>query len=299
VFELLCRDAPERCASACGARDTSGFTDCAIALRYGSDGESLQLARALLTRTGTVAGLETRGALRVGHLGTFPVEAAVPVGPYRHHLHWILSSLLEFEELFATVSRAAPQPVLFRTRPRALRFYRTAHVSFPSASASMTGAGTIAYNMHGVLHESRDLVAATLFHEVFHLNDVGHAAWSERTLPEIFEAIRQRCGSEHECYTPFAPDETRTPGGTYYAFDVRTGNVREYAAELALRWYREHREVVFGRRAPHHPFKCMTAENSAAWGLVTNQFFGGTDLVPPCDARGSGSSPSRAAQQLR
>jgi hypothetical protein len=70
-------------------------------------------------------------------------------------------------------------------------------------------------------------------------------------------------------------------GGTYYAFQPGNG-VWEYAAELAIRYYREHRDLLAGKRAPKPPFKCGPAPNVEAWNKLVGEFFGGVDLLPPC-----------------
>jgi hypothetical protein len=59
--------------------------------------------------------------------------------------------------------------------------------------------------------------------------------------------------------------------------------VREYAAELAIRYYREQRALVSGLPGVA-PFKCGAPSNARAWELMVDAFFGGFDLVPPCAA---------------
>jgi hypothetical protein len=55
----------------------------------------------------------------------------------------------------------------------------------------------------------------------------------------------------------------------------------KYAAELAIRWYREHRAIT--KKLPRvAPFKCGPKENGEAWRLIVDEFFGGVDLVPAC-----------------
>ena len=72
-------------------------------------------------------------------------------------------------------------------------------------------------------------------------------------------------------------------GGTYYAFQPDNGDsVHEYAAELALRYYREHRAVLGATRLARAPFKCGPEENRRAWAAIAAEFFGGVDLVPAC-----------------
>jgi hypothetical protein len=71
-------------------------------------------------------------------------------------------------------------------------------------------------------------------------------------------------------------------GGTYYAFQENNGDaVHEYAAELALRYYREQRAVLRGEPTGKR-FKCGPPENAQAWGLVAAEFFRGEDRTGPC-----------------
>jgi hypothetical protein len=57
--------------------------------------------------------------------------------------------------------------------------------------------------------------------------------------------------------------------------------VREYAADLALRYFREQREVRQGGKVKA-PFKCAAPENARAWAKLVERFFGGVDDVPAC-----------------
>ena len=91
-----------------------------------------------------------------------------------------------------------------------------------------------------------------------------------------------RCAGVESCLEPFAPDDVRLEGGTFYALDERTNDVREYAADLALRWLREHRAILSGKTLEDAPFHCKTPENAEAWKLVVDEFFGGVDLTPSC-----------------
>src|SRR5690606_9231625 len=128
--------------------------------------------------------------------------------------------------------------------PIRLRFFRSVGRTTPSAYAS---GWTVAYNVSGSLHTSADAVRETMFHETFHLNDTAHGRWSATALTSHYRAILDRCTRgamlETACLRPYAPNETMVRGGTYYAFQPGNG-VWEYAAELAIRYYREHRDVL-------------------------------------------------------
>ncbi len=144
----------------------------------------------------------------------------------------------------------------------------------------------MSYNVAGSLHGSADAVRETLFHEIFHLNDAAHGDWSKRVLQPVFDAVVARCGTRVACLRPYAPGDTMVRGGTYYAFQPDNGeSVHEYAAELALRWYREQRALGRGLgpgRPRVTPFKCGPEENGRAWAAMVDEFFGGADAVPRC-----------------
>ena len=140
----------------------------------------------------------------------------------------------------------------------------------------------VGYNVEGGLNTGPDAVRETLFHEVFHLNDQRSdgASWSVGGLGDIYDRIVARCGARTPCLTPYAPSKTTVRNGTYYAFQPGNG-VAEYAAELALRYYLEHRRVWRGEPVGR-PFKCGPDENREAWGRLVARFFAGVDRVPPC-----------------
>ncbi len=55
----------------------------------------------------------------------------------------------------------------------------------------------------------------------------------------------------------------------------------EYGADLARRYYVEHRALLKKERSGK-AFKCGPPENAKAWRLLVDEFFGGVDLVPAC-----------------
>lgn len=280
VFDALCADMAGRCRQECSGDKTDlAFATCALSLRYSGDHRTFALAKKLLEDHGAVAGIETRSTLDAGYLGELPVAPAPPTGPNRRHLASVVASLRDVDETFAALAPQAPKPMLFRTRPYALRFYRTLEPSYPSAWAAD---GVVGYNVAGPLHGEGADIGAVLFHELFHLNDEGHDRWSERALEDIYDGILGRCDNEETCLEPYAPDDVHVDGGTFYALDERTNDVREYAADLALRWLREHRVILSGHTLEDPPFKCRTPENAEAWHLLVDEFFGGVDLTPAC-----------------
>ena len=77
------------------------------------------------------------------------------------------------------------------------------------------------------------------------------------------------------------------------AAHFQPGNdVREYAAEVALRWYREQRARLRGEPLPGPSFECGPEENRRAWEAIAGEFFAGVDLVPECGAGESLASPA-------
>lgn len=278
---LLCADiGEEACVAAC-ADDAAWrpYVECLVDYRFGSDPDAAALAKRFFARTGIVPGVETMASIEGFRGESVALYPALPLGDDRKHLEWLTTSFDTYDAWLAALSARAERPVAFQARPAALLFYRTGEPAFPSAYVL---ASKIAYNLDGPLHTNAEDVHATLFHELFHVNDARHGAWSESALAPIFDGVVKKCGTDHECLAPFAPYPSVVAEGTFYAFDERTRDVREYAAELALRYYRESADVLGGRASSDPPFKCLTDENRAAWDLLTREFFGGVDLSGEC-----------------
>ncbi len=250
-----------------------------LSKRYANDPEASVLALALYEKTGSVAGVESPRSFLGTHVGDVDVLPALPIGEYRHHLAWVLSSLEAFATVLQQLGRVADKPIAFRVTQLPLRFYRTERARFPSAYFVD---GSVAYNVHGELHDTEVSSRETLMHELFHLNDARESDWSEGALGPIYDHIALKCHGSDACLRRYAPHETRVAGGTFYAFHSATGSVAEYGAELAIRYYREQRARIVGIPMKAPPFKCRAPENLAAWNLLAETFFGGADLVPPC-----------------
>jgi hypothetical protein len=251
---------------------------CLFATRYAGDPDAARIAMNLFETSGSVAGVQVEQDMEGGFRGKLHLVPEVPMGKYRRHLGWVADAMQDFEAFFAGL--AAPAPVRYRVRPLAFRFFRSVGRTTPSAYAE---GWSVSYNVSGSLHGSADAVRETLFHEIFHLDDADHGAWSKRALQPIFAAIVARCGTRVACLRPYAPGDTMVRGGTYYAFQPDNGDpVHEYAAELALRWYREQRAVQRGEKLGRPAFKCGPEENRRAWEAMIGEFFGGADAVPPC-----------------
>jgi hypothetical protein len=252
---------------------------CLVQLRYADEVESKKLALGLLDETGSLAGLLPEETTDDGRGHKVKLQPARPIGVNRQHLDWIVAAHREYARFVAALARSGP--VAFRDRPIDYRFFYTDKGGAPSAFAIGTNIG---YNLRGAVNVSEEAVRDTLFHEIFHLNDGWHGGWSKEALGPIHERILGRCGNDRRCLLPYAPTDT-TMGGKLYAF-IPSGGAREYAAEIALRYFREHRLVLEGKPLPLPPFKCGPAENAEALALVVREFFGGVDLVPACGAAG-------------
>lgn len=280
--QLLCADLDEKtCVEACpDGADLREHADCLMRLRLSSDPEALELARSLYTKTNALVGVDASGSID-GYGGQdVPLYPALPIGEHRHHLAWLRRSLVAFEAFIVALAPHAPRPVKFQPRPRGFVFYQTAERSFPSAYCS---GAVIGYNVRGPLNSNWRDMHETLFHELFHVND--EEGWTSSALGALFDSIVERCGDQHECLAPFSPHTTIVPGGTYYAFDRRTRDVREYGAELALRYFLEH-EAILASEPPVLPsFKCLTEENRLAWERLADALFGGANLTPSCANR--------------
>jgi len=166
------------------------------------------------------------------------------------------------------------------------RFVRSIKKRTPSVYAT---SWTIEYNVLGSLLTSAAGVRETLFHELFHNNDEDHGDWSAKHLQADYDAIVAACSGTRDaahasrCLAPYAPNNTMVRGGTYYAFQQNNGDaVHEYAAELAVRYFKEQGDMLAAGKLARTAFKCGPSENARAWKALVNEFFAGRDLVPAC-----------------
>ena len=143
----------------------------------------------------------------------------------------------------------------------------------------------VEYNVAGSLLTSQAGVFETLFHELFHTNHGERANdWAGKHLAKDYDAIVAKCKTNMACLKPYAPNVTIVLAtGTYYAFQQNNGSgVGEYAAELAVRYWREQSEMLKTGKMAAKPFKCGPPENGRAWKSLVDEFFGGRDLTPSC-----------------
>ena len=247
--------------------------DCLIRARYAKDTAAAKLASGLFARSGTVAGVLPAQPFDGGYRGRLQLVPRLPVGQLRQHLAWTVSALDDFDAFFAKLG-GTPR---YRWQALDFRFFESVKRRTPSAFAVDWA---VAYNVSGSLFGSEAGVRGTLFHEIFHLNDQAHGNWSHRALSPVYDRVVTLCGTKVKCLSSYTPDNIKVIGGTYYDFQPGNG-VGEYAADIAKRYFLEHRALQRGERGPP-PFKCGPPENARAWKLVVDEFFGGVDEVPAC-----------------
>ena len=275
---LFLEDEPETARRCLESDSNSDAIECMLKVRYAKDEVAQADALSLYRVAGWVAGLEHAREMDGGWRGLLQLVPELPVRQHRRHLKWMKHSANEMSRFFAAHAKHSKSKPKYRWQALQLKFFRSVGRTTPSAYAK---SWSIAYNVSGSLHKSGNSVSETMFHEVFHLNDDG---WSVRKLKPIYDDIVRRCTKNGKlstpCLTPFAPHHTMVRGGTYYAFQPGNG-VWEYAAELALRYNREHRARWFGGKAIS-PFKCGPKQNAAAWQELVQDMFAGVDDTPAC-----------------
>jgi hypothetical protein len=260
--------------------DDCGDVPCLIDRAYQSDTRARQLALALWTESGDLAGVGPEEMMDGGYRGTIHLVPELPIGAHRQHLAWVVEAMRSIDAFFADAS--GHEPPHYRWRGLAFRFVRSVGKRTPSAYAT---SWAIEYNVAGSLLISAAGVRETLFHELFHNNDEDHGDWSAGHLQADYDAIVARCGARPTvaCLAPYAPNNTMVRGGTYYAFQQNNGNaVHEYAAELAVRYEKEQSEMRAAGKLARRAFKCGPPENARAWRALIEEFFAGRDLVPAC-----------------
>lgn len=258
--------------------------ECLINARYAADDDARLRAIGLFRQTGSLAGVDRAHVMDGGYRGMLHLVPVLPMKENRVHLTYMMLALTDYDTFFQILKARGNKSISYRWRNLALRFFRSVKARTPSAYA--TG-WTIAYNVDGSLNKSGKAVRETMFHEIFHLNDFAHGKsdddWSEHALGATYDAIIAKCKTSTPCLSKYAPNDTMVRGGTYYAF--QPGNdVHEYAAELAVRYYKEQRGMLGmgGSEIVKTPFKCTGSENAKSWSAMVIEFFGGIDLTYAC-----------------
>ncbi len=266
----------EKSPAPCDTGQEAEQIACLIAARYAKDPAASKVAASLYAASGTVMGVLPEQDFDGGYRGKLHLIPRLPIGADRRHLEWAAGALLDFETFFKDLG-GKPN---YRWRALDFRFFESVKRRTPSAYAVDWA---VAYNVSGSLFGSEPGVRGTLFHEVFHLNDQAHGNWSLKALSSIYDRIVAKCGVSVKCLEPYTPDSIKVRGGTYYDFQPGNG-VGEYAADIARRYYTEHRAWL-KKEKPIKAFKCGHADNAKAWSLVVTEFFGGVDLIPECGAK--------------
>lgn len=248
-----------------------------IETRFAKDGKAKAIAVALYKDLETTVDVGAEEEMDGGYRGTIHLVPELPIKAHRKQLEWVAAALRSIDEFFTGID---PKPK-YRWRGLDLKFVRSVGKRTPSAYA--TG-WTITHNVSGSLLTSARGVLETYFHELFHLNDFAHGDWSAKTLRNDYDAIVKKCGTKTKCLAPYAPNTTKVKAtGTYYAFQPNNGDaVHEYAAELAVRYFREQMEMAKTQKLSAPAFKCGPPENARAWKSLVDEFFGGHDEVPAC-----------------
>ncbi|MEW5743492.1 MAG: hypothetical protein AB1938_31565 [Myxococcota bacterium] len=257
----------------CDTGDDAAQIVCLLEARYEKDAAEQKIIVDVYKQTGTVLGQLPEQDFDGGYRGKLHLVPRLPVGPNKKHLDLVAAALKDFDAFFAGLG-GTPK---YRWRALDFRFFESVKRKTPSAFAVDWA---VAYNVQGSLFGSEAGVRGTLFHEIFHLNDQARGDWTQRALSGVFQRIVKKCGVATKCLEPYAPDSIKVKGGTYYAFQPGNG-VGEYGADIARRYYVEHRALL-RKEKPLPPFKCRTLANAEAWKLVVDEFFGGVDLVPAC-----------------
>lgn len=269
---LFLGQVPESASAACTAiGGDEARIRCLIEQRYAADPEAVKLALELFARSGDVAGVQAPEMFDGGYRGMIELVPELPIHIHRKHLAWVEEGTRDFDTVYSSLKGD------YRWRALTLRFFRSVKRTTPNGFARNW---SYAYNVAGSLLHDAAAVRELMVHEIFHLNDEQHGDWSSKALAKIQAEVKKKCGTNSTCLAPYAPNDTMVKGGTYYAFHADNGPW-EYAAELAIRHFNEHRAVL-QKQPVKKPFKCGPAPNATAWRLFVDEFWGGVDLVPPC-----------------
>lgn len=247
---------------------------------YDKDPKAKAIAKRLYEAYGHVTKTGEDEVMDGGYRGTIHLVPQLPIHSYRQQLVWVAAALQSLDAFYAGIDKPS-----YRWRDLTIRFVRSVKKRTPSAYAV---GWSITHNVSGSLLTSERGVRETYVHELFHLNDFDHGDWSGKTLAKDYAAIIARCGTTGakavKCLSAYAPNDTKVRAtGTYYAFQPNNGaSVHEYAAELAVRYFKEQVAMKTTGALAKKAFKCGPPENARAWKALVDEFFGGHDLVPAC-----------------
>src|SRR5262245_40182037 len=127
--------------------DDCGDVTCLIERAYKADPKARQLALALWTDSGVLAGVGPDEIMDGGYRGKIHLVPQLPIREHRQHLVWVAESMRSIDRFFRDAFADAPAPH-YRWRDLAFRFVRSVGKRTPSAYA--TG-WAIEYNVAGSL----------------------------------------------------------------------------------------------------------------------------------------------------
>lgn len=269
--------------SGVAAASSGGSQEPQFLLAYKNDAKAKVVAKEMFETLGHMAIAGDAELMDGGFRGKIKLVPQLPTGAYRQQLVWVSAALHAIDAFFDEFKDVVPK---YRWENLELKFVRSVGKRTPSAYAHKW---TITHNVVGSLLTSERGVRETYFHELFHLNDFDHGDWSAKNLTTDYKAIIGTCGTTGakavKCLAPYAPNDTKVrKTGTYYAFQPDNGDsVHEYAAELAVRYFKEQTEMRDKGKLAGKAFKCGPAENGRAWRALVDEFFAGRDLVPTCE----------------
>src|SRR5213078_2886600 len=102
---------------------------------YKPDARARQLAMALWSDTGDLAGVGPDEIMDGGYRGQIHLVPQLPIGAHRQHLVWVAEAMRSIEEFFTGAFTGAPPPH-YRWRHLAFRFVRSLGKRTPSAYAA-------------------------------------------------------------------------------------------------------------------------------------------------------------------
>jgi len=273
------------CVASLSAASSGGTKEADFLTGYKSDAKAKAIAKTLFEKLGHVSTVGAEEIMDGGYRGKIHLVPQLPMGKYRQQLAWVSSAMFAIDAFYSSLATKDVAPN-YRWQNIELRFVRSVGKRTPSAYAMQW---SITHNVVGSLLTSERGVLETYVHEMFHLNDFDHGDWSGKTLATDYKAIIKKCGRTGakavKCLAPFAPNDTKVrASGTYYAFQPGNGDsVHEYAAELAVRYFKEQTAMRDSGALSAPAFKCGPPENARAWKALVDEFFAGQDRVPACE----------------
>ena len=217
-----------------------------------------------------------------GYRGKIHLVPQLPIGSYRNHIVWVSAAMTAFDEFFTALFKDHASTELSLARPRVpvRALDQEAHAERVRDELDDR------IQRRRLAADERDRRAR---------DDVSRAVSPQR------RRARRLVGEDSR--RPTTTRSSRSAGQSAGAGAVRAERhegprdrhllrvpaeqrraVHEYAAELAVRYFKEQTEMLAaGKLKP--AFKCGPPENARAWQALVDEFFAGRDLVPLLNAR--------------